>query len=319
MGVAPGDCGATHTGSGDAMNTIRINGIALYTRRDSVRWLYGKHQSDMDFTLGGRSAASFNAPTIQGIEGDYVLVDESDYDSLVAELAAYGAVAVVIEPDIYLQAAHAGVTQAITATNRVFRVRLIQDPRLRLVDCFIHADTLEAVTSWSGSPGQAYDQLGPARQTMSAQGLTMLGNAAWDTFLREQSAGRSASDVVFLEAIMAVPLASRASIGLCVLNGVWSANPVSGSGVGVEFRSGDLVIRDTNQAAVNTLARAGGTYRVCVSCGNGKARVSVWENGANLIFTRAIAAPAADLVLGAVAGVYSGTAVLERWWVGGSA
>lgn len=299
------------------MNDIIINGIPLYTRRDSVSWFYGQHRTDLKFTLGDKNQINVNPLAVQGLDGEFILKDESEYDALIAELDHYGALAVCVEPSTYFQALHMGVQHSTPSVNRVFKVRLVQDALLRLVDCFKYANTLESVTSWTDSPDPAYMQQTSGNQALLAgAGLVLTGSGSWNVALRELATGRSAQGAVFMEGVFHVPVANQAAAGVCLLNGSWTAIPLSNTGVGVEWRNGDLVIRDAENAIQRTVARAGGEYRVTVSITHGLGRVCVWENGALLTFMTAIPAPNESNVLGAVVAAHTGTCTVERWWIG---
>lgn len=300
---------------------VNFNGVELYTKDETLHLVYNKYASDAEILMSGRSNFYRKALEIVGIEGDFVLVDDTQYTAFIAELNELYVHSIII-PDLllYLRAGVESVSMTLDPSGAGFSIRCLQVSQLRIIDAW-KFNNGGALIKNTNTPSQAtylYHTLNPIRLIPTVgSGLVITGAGAWDTAIREHWEKTAIGDVVWGEIIVNVPVASRASVGLVTLSSTLSQNNKTGTaGLALEFRSGDAILVDGTGTTVKTLIRIGGVYRINVSMSYGVARMVVWQNGLTWLHIKDVNVVAMSGIVGLFANVFSGTMTLERWWAG---
>ena len=301
--------------------TVNFNGVELYTKDDTLHLIYNRYASDAEILMNGSSNFYRQALEIVGIEGDFVLADDTQYTAFIAELSELHVHSIIV-PDLllYLRAGVESVSMTLDPSHAAFAIRCLQFSQLRIVDAwkFNGGGALIKNTNTPSQTTYLYHTLNPIRiiPTMGS-GLIMTGAGAWNTALREHWLMTAGGDVVWGEIVVNVPLASRASVGLVTLSSTLSQNNKTGSdGLALEFRAGDAIVVDGTGTTIKTLTRVGGVYRISVSMSYGIARMVVWQNGLVWLHIKDVNVSAMSGIIGLFANVFSGTMTLERWWAG---
>lgn len=207
--------------------------------------------------------------------------------------------------------------------DRLIKATLTTDRYVRLTDHFQYTADLTANTV-ARSPitlGSAYTQVGAARHTLLAgSGLQLTGNNEWQTALTEASINRDETQCLDAWAVFSTSNTAQGAFGLRTL-GAFDEQPLGSSGVGITWNAGTIRGLQADDSLSGSASAMSGWYLAHVSVRRGLGRVRLWFSASTkprqtaipLLRFDALRAPS-EGTLGMALSIYSGSAILHRWW-----